>query len=279
MAWDDTKVANTPTDTVNGRLNASDWNDIVSAVKARILHSLSTAENDVLVGSGSNSFIKKTLAEFKTILGLGSAAYTPSTAYEPANSNIQSHISSTSNPHSVTKTQVSLGNVDDVQQMPLAYLDTDGTLAANSDSKIASQKAVKCALNLRLIPSRMAYFLSSVTDSSGVEKSISPTFPSGTWDTVLDGFRYNFNVFSRGTETILIINTYKSTNRGIFDLYIDGVLNTGGYDDYAASAITNIRKITITPMSIGEHIIQMRVNSKNSASTGYSLSPYWVMLT
>jgi hypothetical protein len=31
---------------------------------------------------------------------------------EPANANIQSHISSTSNPHSVTKTQVGLGNVD-----------------------------------------------------------------------------------------------------------------------------------------------------------------------
>jgi hypothetical protein len=32
--------------------------------------------------------------------------------YEPKNFNIQSHISSTSNPHSVTKTQVGLGNVD-----------------------------------------------------------------------------------------------------------------------------------------------------------------------
>ena len=31
---------------------------------------------------------------------------------EPANANIQSHISSTSNPHSVNKTQVGLGNVD-----------------------------------------------------------------------------------------------------------------------------------------------------------------------
>jgi hypothetical protein len=31
--------------------------------------------------------------------------------YEPKNTNIQSHISSTSNPHSVTKTQVGLGNV------------------------------------------------------------------------------------------------------------------------------------------------------------------------
>lgn len=33
-------------------------------------------------------------------------------SYEPANANIQSHISSTENPHSVTATQVGLGNVD-----------------------------------------------------------------------------------------------------------------------------------------------------------------------
>ena len=41
------------------------------------------------------------------------------------------------------RTAVGLGNVDNVQQMPASYLDTDGTLAANSDVKVPSQKAVK----------------------------------------------------------------------------------------------------------------------------------------
>ena len=36
---------------------------------------------------------------------------------EPANTNIQSHISSTSNPHSVTKSQVGLGNVDNTSDI------------------------------------------------------------------------------------------------------------------------------------------------------------------
>ena len=36
---------------------------------------------------------------------------------EPANANIQSHIGSTSNPHSVTKTQVGLSNVDNTSDM------------------------------------------------------------------------------------------------------------------------------------------------------------------
>lgn len=40
-----------------------------------VAHSLATAANDFLVASGSGAFIKKTLAEVKTILGLGAMAY------------------------------------------------------------------------------------------------------------------------------------------------------------------------------------------------------------
>ena len=44
-----------------------------------------TAENDVIVaGPSPFTWVKKTIAQFKTILGLGSAAYTESTAYDPA---------------------------------------------------------------------------------------------------------------------------------------------------------------------------------------------------
>lgn len=43
----------------------------------------------------------------------------------------------------VSKSDVGLGSVDDVQQLPLSYLDTDVDLAGNSDTKVPSQKAVK----------------------------------------------------------------------------------------------------------------------------------------
>ena len=56
---------------------------------------------------------------------------------------MNNHISNTSNPHSTTKTQVGLGSVDNLQQLPMSYLDTDGSFTANSDSRVASQKAVK----------------------------------------------------------------------------------------------------------------------------------------
>lgn len=43
----------------------------------------------------------------------------------------------------LAKGDIGLGSVDNVQQMPLTYLDTDNTLAANSDVKVPSQAAVK----------------------------------------------------------------------------------------------------------------------------------------
>ena len=46
-----------------------------------IKHSLATAASDFLAASGAGVFVKKTLAEVKTILGLGSAAYTAATDY------------------------------------------------------------------------------------------------------------------------------------------------------------------------------------------------------
>ena len=43
-----------------------------------------------------------------------------------------------------------LTNVDDIKQMPLAYLDIDGNLAANSDVKVASQKATKTYVDVQV---------------------------------------------------------------------------------------------------------------------------------
>ena len=43
-----------------------------------------TAENNFLVGSSSLNWVRKTLTQVKTILGLGSAAYTDSTDYATA---------------------------------------------------------------------------------------------------------------------------------------------------------------------------------------------------
>lgn len=46
-----------------------------------VKHSLATAANDFLVASGAGAFAKQTLAQAKSTLGLGTAAYTAATAY------------------------------------------------------------------------------------------------------------------------------------------------------------------------------------------------------
>jgi hypothetical protein len=50
--------------------------DHVHPTTGLVLHSLATAANDFLIASGAGAFVKKTLAETKTVLGLGTAAYT-----------------------------------------------------------------------------------------------------------------------------------------------------------------------------------------------------------
>lgn len=61
-------------------------------------------------------------------------------------SDLTAHTSNTSNPHSVTKTHVGLSNVTNDTQLKAADLDTDSTMAANADTKVPSQKAVRTAL-------------------------------------------------------------------------------------------------------------------------------------
>ncbi|MFA5397439.1 MAG: WD40 repeat domain-containing protein [Methanogenium sp.] len=45
--------------------------------------------------------------------------------------------------HSHSPTEVNLGNVSNITQMPLSYLDIDPLLASNSDIKVPSQRAIK----------------------------------------------------------------------------------------------------------------------------------------
>ncbi|MDA8428204.1 MAG: phage tail protein [Geobacteraceae bacterium] len=110
----------------------------VAPHSGHVNHSLATAVNDFLVASAAGQFVKKTLAEVKTILELGTAAFKnigtaagtvsagdhghannatiggPFAAsahnhtgvYEPANANIQTHIGTVGNPHSTTAAQV-----------------------------------------------------------------------------------------------------------------------------------------------------------------------------
>lgn len=84
----------------------------------------------------------------------------------------------------LAKGDVGLGSVDNVQQMPLSYLDTDGTLAGNSDAKVASQKATKTyvdaaagapILPMKTLSTGLSYTYTYITGPSG-------SYPDGSFD-------------------------------------------------------------------------------------------------
>ena len=86
---------------------------------------------------------------------------------------VQDHINAIDNPHTVTKTQVGLSNVDNVQQIPLSYLDTDDALAADSDVKVPSQSAVKSYIDVLLGAN------DAMTYKGVIDCSTNPDYPAG----------------------------------------------------------------------------------------------------
>ena len=99
---------------------------------AKIPKSLATAADQVPVSSGVGAWAVKTLAQFKTWLGLGAAAYaaivnnltTTATGSvldasqgKALSDLISTHTANISNPHSITASQVGLGNVNNTSDV------------------------------------------------------------------------------------------------------------------------------------------------------------------
>jgi hypothetical protein len=87
---------------------------------------------------------------------------------EPANSNIQAHISSTSNPHSVTKAQVGLTNVLDVAQIPAAEKGAaNGVATLDAGSKIPQAQLPAIAITDTFVVASQAAMLALTTAEKG----------------------------------------------------------------------------------------------------------------
>lgn len=136
---DPAPVATTDTswDWLKSRLAAGDNIDLTVNNDAKVI----TIAAESAGGSGAWGGITGTLAAQTDLQAALDAKATTSA--------LTVHTGNTSNPHAVTKTQVGLSAVTNDAQLKAADLDTDATMAANSDSKVASQKAVKTALALK----------------------------------------------------------------------------------------------------------------------------------
>lgn len=103
-------------------------------------------------GSGVWNEVVLTLAN-DSLLGIdgsGNPQVVSKSTFATASS-VAAHIADTANPHGVTKAQVGLGNVTNVEQLPMSYLDTDGTMAADSDVKVPTQRAVRTLVSATIV--------------------------------------------------------------------------------------------------------------------------------
>lgn len=86
-----------------------------------------------------------------------------------------------------------------------------------------------------------------------------------------------FDLLCEGNETHLIVGTKKTSNDGIFDVYVNNVLDSSGYDDYNATDANTTRNITlIQPIRKGWNEIKLKLNGKNAASTNYGIDVYGI---
>ncbi|HRY60250.1 MAG TPA: tail fiber domain-containing protein, partial [Patescibacteria group bacterium] len=131
----------------NGALTSTDWSTFNNKQSATL------ASGYMWIGDGAGKAAAQIMSGDATITNGGILTLKNSGAaagtYGNAVTNIpqitvdaQGRITSISN-RALTNADVGLGNVTNVAQLPASYLDTDGTLATNSDTKVASQKATK----------------------------------------------------------------------------------------------------------------------------------------
>lgn len=94
-----------------------------------------------------------------------------------------------------------------------------------------------------------------------------------------DGDYIIIPVYCTGTETLLFLFYIKASIMGIFDLYINGVLDTAGIDAYASSYTDTMQKITLTqPIIAGWNEVKLVVNDKNASASNYAVGNYGVRL-
>lgn len=111
--------------------------------------------------------------------------------------------------------------------------------------------------------------------SALVKKQIYETQNGRSQVTPADGDRLQLFFVCDATETLLEISTLRGTLKGIWDLYVNGILDSSGYDDYGAISLPLHREITLNqPIVARVNTIELRVNGRNALSTNYYLEVF-----
>lgn len=94
-----------------------------------------------------------------------------------------------------------------------------------------------------------------------------------------DGDRFQCFFLADGTETRYSLHHITNPDSGIFDVYINGTLADAGKDNYSVGYSSINRSLLTNGLIVpGANLIEMRVNGKNPASTGYTCATYAVSI-
>ena len=263
----------------------------------------STAANDFQVGDGSGAWIKKTLAEVKTILGLGTAAYTASGDYAVAAKGVtngDSHDHSGGDGGQIAystlsglPTIISDAPSDDVYYARRnaawtnikTYFDTLYSTLASMSAANALDLTDGGATTLHshagpaLPKSATMWHDQSLVLVGGqieTDQDTVPYYTLASQTAADDGDSWSNGFYIRAGTYTLNLLIKKSSSSGLLDLYIDDSLISSGNDFYHFSDLGN-QIITIGSVIIssdGYHSLKGIVNGKNASSAGY-----WIYIT
>lgn len=173
---------------------------------------------------------------------------------------IDTHLASTSNPHSTTKAQVGLGNVDDVQQIPLSYLDTDVNLAANSDAKVPSQKATKTYVDAQVaniqaqITSGMVYKGTFDGSQTIVAQGITTIQKGWFWKVTVSG-------------TVSGVGTPSGAGVNIGDMVIANITKSSGITAADFDGVDNTEASDLVKLAAAQTLTNKTINADNNTIT------------
>lgn len=118
-----------------------------------------------------------------------------------------------------------------------------------------------------------------LTDSTNVELKMNSCGGIDRATTLGSGHKLYYYPFCVGGETTIDINVSKGSNRCMFDLYVNNVLDSSGYDLYNSSTVDATVTISLSQAIVaGFNEIRIVVNGKNGSSTGYDPAVYGVRI-
>ncbi len=121
-------------------------------------------------GSGKVAVSAATSTELSYLSGVTSAIQTQLDAKVPITRTVNGYALSAN--ISLNNSDVGLGNVSNVTQLPLSYLDTDPTMAANSNTKVPSQAAVVAYVGSQIAAANALIY------KGDIDCSANPNYPA-----------------------------------------------------------------------------------------------------